>query len=811
MPFNFCYYGNNYNRCLISSNGALTFDTTNNIPGGYSAWSFANNLPSVSLFNNTIFGVYQDIDPSVGGEVSYELITLNSGCRALVASWNNIPMFSSTCNSSLYTGMMVLYENTNIIEIYIKEKNVCPSWNSGNAIVGLQNANGTQAVIPPNRNGLDTDWSVTNEAWRFVPSGTSITSLKWYEGVGTSGPVIGTTDVINVCPTSTTVYTAEITYTLCSGTALKETSSTTVTVNGNKTWNGSVDADWNKPNNWTPNIIPNANDCVVIPVTANNPIISGTGYNGLAGTLSVLNNATLTVNSLNNISVTNWIKVQTSGNFIFENSASLIQLNNDVNIGNITYKRNANIRKLDYVYWSSPVLNFNVNAISNPIVPGPIYKWNTTISNPNGGQGNWENASGNLMTKAKGYIVRGPNTFSSTTASTLYGVFTGIPNNGVITMPIERGSDVNTTFHAGLNGTEINNYSDNWNLIGNPYPSSIRGSQFLFDNNSKIEGSIKLWTHGLLPSLINSPFYGTFLYNYNPSDYLTFNFTGTSCCPAAASDLFIGAGQGFFVQMKDGATATNNVTFNNNLRSASYSNNTFYRSNNSNSNYVENLERHRIWLDIIDSSNYSERTLVGYIEGATMDKDNFFDANTLNIGAMNIYSMINNEKYIIQGRSLPFSSSDEVPLGINVPTVGNYTIAINALDGLFENPLQEIYLEDTTLGIIHNIRQQPYNFSSSAGISENRFILRYTNTLGTKEVFENSSANAFIKNDILLINANQNISNIQIFDLTGKLVKTYNPKNLEKQFSDNFTFAKSVYLAKIKLENGITVHSKLMN
>jgi hypothetical protein len=30
LPFNFCFYGNNYNQCLIGSNGVLTFDLVNN-------------------------------------------------------------------------------------------------------------------------------------------------------------------------------------------------------------------------------------------------------------------------------------------------------------------------------------------------------------------------------------------------------------------------------------------------------------------------------------------------------------------------------------------------------------------------------------------------------------------------------------------------------------------------------------------------------------------------------------------------------------------------------------------------------------
>jgi len=130
-------------------------------------------------------------------------------------------MYSTSCNSILYTGMIVLYENTNVIEVYIKDKSVCSTWNSGNAIVGLQNANGTQAVVAPNRNGLDSDWTVSNEAWRFVPSGPSITTVKWFEGSGTTGTVVGTTPILSVCPTATTTYTAEVTYASCSGTDLE--------------------------------------------------------------------------------------------------------------------------------------------------------------------------------------------------------------------------------------------------------------------------------------------------------------------------------------------------------------------------------------------------------------------------------------------------------------------------------------------------------------------------------------------------------------------------------------------------------------
>jgi len=820
LPFNFCFYGNNYNKCLIGSNGVLTFDTTTYSPGGYNEWLFTNNLPNTNLFRSAIFGVYHDIDPSKGGQVGWELITLNTGCRALVASWNDIPMYSSACNSQLYTGMIVLYENTNVIEVYIKEKNVCGTWNDGNAIVGIQNASGTSAVVAPNRNGLDSNWTVTNEAWRFTPTGTSLTSLKWYQGNGTTGPVLGTGNTLNVCPTSTTSYTAEVTYALCSGTNLKYTSTAVVTVNGTKIWNGSQGTDWNTNNNWTPSGVPTNANCVIIPTTSNNPVISNApdavGYN-----LAVYNGAQLTMNSNTNLTVTDKVTVQPTGIFTLNNSASLIQINNVLNSGNIIYKRTSpNIRTLDYVYWSSPVANFNIGNIVSPYTFGPIYTWNTTASNPNGGQGTWQNFSGNMVT-GKGYIARSPGAspFNNSTFNPLNGTFTGVPNNGNITVPIERGNDQNTVYHTGVNGVEISNLSDNWNLLGNPYPSALRGSQFLYDNNTKILGNIRLWTHGNLPIYTTNPFYSSFVYNYTSGDYLTYNFTGTSCCPAAGSDLFIGAGQGFFVQMIDGpqvlAAANVTVAFNNNQR-GNFDNSIFYKAGNpttANSQIfdVNNLERNRIWLDLINSNGQSDRTLFGYIEGATMENDSFFDCITQNSGGTLIFSETGETKFSIQGRSLPFDVNDEVPIGINVPSQGDYTIAIAAVDGLFNN--QNIYLKDNLLNITHDIKASPYHFTTtqSGGISGRFEIVYLENALGIPtHSFDENSIKVITNNQVAVSSGSLEMESIEVYTILGQKLDTYKNVNSNYTILSNLHKNNAALLLKIKLQTGQTVTRKVV-
>ena len=158
---------------------------------------------------------------------------------------------------------------------------------------------------------------------------------------------------------------------------------------------------------------------------------------------------------------------------------------------------------------------------------------------------------------------------------------------------------------------------------------------------------------------------------------------------------------------------------------------------------------------------------------------------------------------------MPFDINDTVPIGVNIASNGTYNIALANLDGLFEN--QDIYLEDTTLNIIHDLKQSPYSFTSSVGTFDTRFILRYTNSALTTQSYTATKALAFIKDNKLEIQASSSIKLIELFDISGKLIKTYSPATMKNNFESDFSFANGSYVVKVKLEDDSIFIDKLLN
>lgn len=168
IGFPFSFYGNTYNQCVIGSNGLVSFNLAN--AGGYCPWALngVGPLPNAGFAaaKNTIMLTYQDINPSLGGQIQYQTIGTAPN-RKFVVLYKNIYMFSCTAQCNYMS--IIIYETSNIFELHIGNKPICNTWNSGLAIQGSENNMPMPtAHITPGRN--NSVWGANQDGRRFLPT-----------------------------------------------------------------------------------------------------------------------------------------------------------------------------------------------------------------------------------------------------------------------------------------------------------------------------------------------------------------------------------------------------------------------------------------------------------------------------------------------------------------------------------------------------------------------------------------------------------------------------------------------------------------
>jgi hypothetical protein len=288
-------------------------------------------------------------------------------------------------------------------------------------------------------------------------------------------------------------------------------------------------------------------------------------------------------------------------------------------------------------------------------------------------------------------------------------IYSGTLDNGV--------ESISTTYSGAGKG---------WNLVGNPYSSSI-------DWNA---------ASGWMKTNVN----GSVYFHVNNATWATWNGAiGTN-----GGSRYIASGQGFFVE----ATANGVLGMNNSVKVHNAA--TFFKNSGEAVNNMIRLE--------VSGNGYADEAVVWFRPEATAAFDGEYDAHKLYgdvAGAAQIYSL---GVFPLAINVLP--ETPAVPVGIHAGTGGTYTIAATEI-----NDFTDVSLEDTKTGIFTNMMNDSYTFNFVPGENELRFVLHF-GPLPVKEK-ENPVTNIYSYQKTVYIDLKeQTKGEAYIYTVSGQLIAT---------------------------------------
>jgi len=377
--------------------------------------------------------------------------------------------------------------------------------------------------------------------------------------------------------------------------------------------------------------------------------------------------------------------VNSNGNMIFDNGASLYSgltgpAFSMVN-GNITYRRQGNTSQYVYNFWGAPISNATLSSLSAPGLLPNLYAYNTanaTGLDYLGTQAGWQPLTpGTAMQPTKGYIATGAGLAN----------FTGLPNQ----------IGLSYTPQAGAGGNDFN-------LLSNPYPAPLGASNFLTANAARIVGgAMYLWDDDASG--------GT---DYGSGDFIVYTGLGTvnglnSGAPFSGN---IASCQGFFVNYNTAGGGT--FSFTNAMK--------VYGTN---SEFFDATTITRLRLRMENVNTVASEAIVAFLEDATDAADAQYDALRLAGNTqMSLYTFNGNLEYAVQ--AWPTLTNERViDLGTVNTVAGPSTIAMNLFENFDASVI--VYLEDTELGVFHNLTENSiYSFNNSGLNGETvRFRLHF--------------------------------------------------------------------------------------
>jgi hypothetical protein len=532
-----------------------------------------------------------------------------------------------------------------------------------------------------------------------------------------------------------------------------------------KTWNGS----------WSPSA----------PTIADPAIINSAYASGSFACNSLTLNANVTLSNGQSLEVNSG--VSGSGKIIMSSEASFVQRDGTAIAPSIELtKKSRQMRRYDYIYWGTPISGnfFSQFAGAKAIRASAADAFDSKIKYVSGPGGGWETLT--AIETGRGFAGRVKNQdpfIDGQAVDFINFKFTGTANNGDISVALTRDA-------AYPNGGRSHV------LLANPYPSAIHVDKFLIEN-STIDGAVYIWQSSTSNSGAGQ--------SYAQADYLVYSLAG-SVSPGPSTNTFNGylaSGQGFWIKS---LVDSGNAVFTNCMRALD-NNTLFYKVRNTSKAAI--IDRFK--LNMTGNNGVFSQILIAYMPEATLGYDRLYDAGRNSVSTAQLYSLFEGDGKLAINARPSFVDTDEVALGVSkvTTTTETFTITITEKEGIFANGTN-VYLFDTDTNEYHNLNEGAFSFDSNSKVLNSRFKVVYQNSSLNNPDFDPNTVIASIYKQTLRIKAGLPITNVAIYDITGRLINEIKVNN-QLEVSNSFRFAQGIYIAKIKMNNGSVATQKLTN
>jgi len=480
----------------------------------------------------------------------------------------------------------------------------------------------------------------------------------------------------------------------------------TIDIWDNGNWFGNVSTDWNDEENWCYGIPTLATDVVISDAASFNPVI-GEG-DGACKDMAIAEGASLTINAGYALTVAGTLTNNAGNNgLVIKSDAS-----GTGSLIHATPDVDARVERYltpDLWHYTSVPVSDALSGVFTDIYlrtfDEQTYSWNPWI----------------VPTDIPLEVMLGYAAWVS-----------GDP------MTVTFEGKINTGNHS-INVTRNNSLTNpGWNLVGNPYPSALNWDAASGWNKTNVNNTIYYYSGN--GGLSNYKYYigsGGEIPGVGVNE-------GTNEIPAM---------QGFFVH----AGSDGSLSVNNNARI--HSTQPYYKNS--------NTEIPVIRLQA-EGNGLTDETVIRFYPGSELNFDGDFDALKLfGNGHPQIYSVTPDETELAISTLPEYDEETVIPIGFMAASEGLHTISLTEFIAFESN--EHIFLEDILTGTIQQLSNPtPYIFSSAPDDETNRFLLHFSNPLGTSEN-NITPISIYAHGNAVYVNLKEN-SNTGIFihDLLGR-------------------------------------------